>query len=320
MIDTHQSNLCNGHVISGFHIARQPAFVRPNRLVRRGSVLAVLIALMADVTVSQTTQWQGAVSSDWFNPANWSNGIPSNSTSTIVSQGMPSRFDAIAPVPSAGDTAQTGSLILQNAGHIRLEFDPAPGALIVHGPVDILNGSGLFVRDGRVEFHSGVVVGNDGVLHCGSGAVVLFGTSFEVKPNGILIVDNSSTQTMANASTSFIGDMQLANLEVKNKDTLFIYDNVHVVGVLEVGAGRVVFVKNGGLLTVGGPVNNAGSIVYESALPVQLSALTAVASQQGVLLRWRTETEENNYGFEIERRAIANVELPISNWNGAFNN
>lgn len=38
-------------------------------------------------------------------------------------------------------------------------------------------------------------------------------------------------------------------------------------------------------------------------LPVELSSFTATVKQNIVNLRWQTETEVNNYGFEVERRA-----------------
>lgn len=42
----------------------------------------------------------------------------------------------------------------------------------------------------------------------------------------------------------------------------------------------------------------------ESALPVQLSSFKAHSSGLSAHLRWSTESEINNYGFEIERRTI----------------
>ncbi len=38
-----------------------------------------------------------------------------------------------------------------------------------------------------------------------------------------------------------------------------------------------------------------------NAVPVELSSFTAVASADQVMLRWRTESETDNYGFEIQR-------------------
>ncbi len=43
----------------------------------------------------------------------------------------------------------------------------------------------------------------------------------------------------------------------------------------------------------------------ESALPVELASFTAEIAEKSVELKWRTATEVNNYGFEIQRSAIS---------------
>ncbi len=47
-------------------------------------------------------------------------------------------------------------------------------------------------------------------------------------------------------------------------------------------------------------------------LPVELSLFNAVKSKSGVKLSWRTETEVNNYGFEIERASSSTT--PLQGW------
>ncbi|MGE5410628.1 MAG: LamG-like jellyroll fold domain-containing protein [Clostridiales bacterium] len=43
--------------------------------------------------------------------------------------------------------------------------------------------------------------------------------------------------------------------------------------------------------------------INESPMPVELSSFTASNTKSGVDLKWKTATEINNYGFEIERKA-----------------
>ena len=50
---------------------------------------------------------------------------------------------------------------------------------------------------------------------------------------------------------------------------------------------------------------NPGSPNNGTALPVELTSFTATAQQASALLAWSTATEVNNFGFNIERRAIA---------------
>jgi len=52
--------------------------------------------------------------------------------------------------------------------------------------------------------------------------------------------------------------------------------------------------------------------VNNSALPVELVSFSAIINDQVVALNWRTETEVNNYGFEIER--AANPKQNTKNW------
>jgi hypothetical protein len=44
-----------------------------------------------------------------------------------------------------------------------------------------------------------------------------------------------------------------------------------------------------------------GNLIINGPLPVELSHFSATVLEQGVYLKWRTETEVSNYGFEIEK-------------------
>ena len=50
---------------------------------------------------------------------------------------------------------------------------------------------------------------------------------------------------------------------------------------------------------------NANSPGIGAPLPVEMTSFTAAAQKTSAQLKWSTATEVNNYGFEIERRAIA---------------
>ncbi len=54
----------------------------------------------------------------------------------------------------------------------------------------------------------------------------------------------------------------------------------------------------------------------DSSLPVELSEFTARAAGNTVNLWWRTESEVNNFGFEVERRpiAVSGQQSAINNW------
>lgn len=65
-----------------------------------------------------------------------------------------------------------------------------------------------------------------------------------------------------------------------------------------------------------------GALNYsQGALPVELSSFSATVLSNGVKLNWRTETETNNFGFDIERKNNGGdwVTLSFVNGNGNSN-
>ena len=58
----------------------------------------------------------------------------------------------------------------------------------------------------------------------------------------------------------------------------------------------------------GFPIANTSN----SLLPIELRDFSGTAESFGVILRWSTATESNNYGFEIEKRRIQNTEFSAS--------
>jgi hypothetical protein len=67
--------------------------------------------------------------------------------------------------------------------------------------------------------------------------------------------------------------------------------------------------SNGATATLGA-ANDASETAYiSSILPVELVSFTGSVLNGAITLRWKTATEVNNYGFEIERRAIDNGQL-----------
>ena len=50
------------------------------------------------------------------------------------------------------------------------------------------------------------------------------------------------------------------------------------------------------------------------ALPVELTAFSASVIENKIELKWKTETEVNNYGFEIQRSEVSNQKSVLSSW------
>ena len=51
-----------------------------------------------------------------------------------------------------------------------------------------------------------------------------------------------------------------------------------------------------------------------SPMPVELASFTAAAKGRAIVLQWKTATEKNNFGFDIERRAATSASSPSAIW------
>ncbi|MFA6457649.1 MAG: T9SS type A sorting domain-containing protein [Bacteroidota bacterium] len=75
--------------------------------------------------------------------------------------------------------------------------------------------------------------------------------------------------------------------------------------------GNSAVIQSAGQIVVAGESDINGSVDFavvrytgsSAPLPVELSSFSVQSRQNGISLEWRTETETDNYGFEIERRA-----------------
>ena len=105
-------------------------------------------------------------------------------------------------------------------------------------------------------------------------------------------------------------------LTIFTSSFLYCQSSIIVYGTgttIDVGTGADVCA---GTITVNGTYSGGGTFCT-SALPVELVSFNATASINKVELNWKTATEVNNYGFEIER-SIRNEYPPkaegIRNW------
>jgi hypothetical protein len=56
------------------------------------------------------------------------------------------------------------------------------------------------------------------------------------------------------------------------------------------------------------------NVQIDGSLPVELTSFTANANSSVITLNWKTATEINNYGFEVERRAVSSEQFAICIW------
>jgi len=129
----HREHFVQRRQIAGGH-RRPDAARRHSALMRKGNAFPLLLAATALTmpmsALAQDTMWTGGDSDDWFDPGNWSGGVPMVSTDTYING------DGMAPVIDGNDAvtrdlimgtgdpgAPSGSLAIENGG--RLESNAA---------------------------------------------------------------------------------------------------------------------------------------------------------------------------------------------------
>jgi outer membrane autotransporter protein len=196
------------------------------RLIRARSqrfpqiTMLATIALLTASTVStraQTTDWTGAVSSDWFDARNWTVGVPSNTTSANINTVTPRSTTIATPSPTPTEPRArafelivgadgTGVLVIQNGGllnNVNGFIGNLPGGL---GTVTVTGAGSNWENTGTVavgRFGTGALnIQNGGRASSAGGADIgLFAGS----TGTVTVTGAGSTWIMGNPNVSGAG-------------------------------------------------------------------------------------------------------------------
>ena len=224
------------------------------------------VVLVVSLTNSLSAQWTGAVSSDWYNAANWTGAVPTSGDTTAIDSSKPLTWPIID-----GGNANTGQLRIGYTADYQGELTVTGGAsLNVNGElrigrksndgsgqaVGILNISGetttINVAD-QIEHgrHGhGTINMSGGYLHCdtvlqmayrfdGTGTVYLSGGTIDLGGNpGIVVYGNDGVPDTALIDISG-GTLTLAGNQVPDIET-FISEGI-IIGYGGEGTVSVTF-------------------------------------------------------------------------------
>jgi len=265
------------------------------------------------------TKWDGNSDGQWWNPANWSAGIPNPSLDVLISESAPLVNDVYVPVPAGNDTAQIMNLALSNGGVLR--FDSL-GVLLVWGTDKLQNLGAVYLGYGSIIFKNKMTFHNGGLFDAGAGNLSFEGVTWESK-SGSSFLPGSSTITFNKSSDqSLVVDSSLNltfyNLVLNTQGTVTLNGSVTVLNSITIAVGCTLYIPTGSSLTVEGAIINNGMVTgggsYPGALPVQMTSFVATSTRLDAFLRWSTSTEVDNFGFEIERRAVSDSQLKSMTW------
>lgn len=202
---------------------------------------------------------------------------------------------------------------LQNDGEL---FFDSLAILIVYGTEFSQQGSLISLGYGTILFKNNIFFKNGGIFDAGSGVLSFQSVTWENKSGSTFIPGTSTVILQASLDQSIIIDsslnFQFYDLQLLSQGTVSINGSVTVQNDCYIAAGCTLNVPSGSSFTVNGTFMNDGVITgggsYSTPVPVQLSSFIATANGNGAVLRWTTETELNNYGFDIERRRMPATE------------
>lgn len=219
-----------------------------------------------------------------------------------------------------GDSSRINIAAVDTGSGAVLPWYPALNATNQHVTVFAVDGSTLYVGGSFDQI-------GDADIH----NIASFDTSSSTPNNWNPDIDATSfaiviSPTMVYIGGDFgkVGGVSRASLAAVDKTTAALTswdaqldDYVTAIGISPTY--QKVYFGGGFTVVLGEFSQNLGAVTnpYDPALPVGLTSFTASANQHDVELLWQTATEVNNYGFEIERRNVRNVNGGIQTWTKA---
>ncbi len=288
----------------------------------------LVIVLFIPSEILATGTWTGEVSTDWSDAANWSGTPPGPSTSEHDMLIPTSPSGGIFPILSSGTYSikklaiKSGASFTQSGGtlslndNLEIEKDPAGIYNQTGGTLQMKKdwaNVGIFNSTGGTVLFSPVADG--GAFEKGSNQFFNIEIDDGVRPNfdnkdgnnikiaGSFVNNNPSFDMSSNATFTFngSGDQTISSASDPLPETNTFYNLVidKPSGTIQLSSNLAVetFTETNGTLDLNGNILWVGT----NPLPVELSSFSAVILENGVKLKWRTETEVSNYGFEILR-------------------
>ncbi len=224
----------------------------------------------------------------WSSAGNWDNGVPGANDDANVFH--PLTIDQNI-APNQGDYIVNGRCIDAAGGPAYTLNVSGSGANNGFFDVDSFasfEGTGLIQNHGNLIVRSGdtLIIG---ALTFANGSSVLIETGGFLIVNGNLTNNNNSTGIVVNGNIIVDG-----NVTGGNGSSITGAGGINATGTITTSGSGTMF---------GGPVNCTTGPCSSGpgALPVRLLFFEAVQVNSGVEIFWKTQTEENNEGFRLEK-------------------
>lgn len=258
-----------------------------------------------------TTNWKNtAVSSDWNNPANWTNGVPDSTMSVVISNNSPAPHVPTSNAHCFDLTVNSGGL---------LQWDNCGGILYIHGNIVTTNGGtidlGTCTPANQIIFLNNATFNNGGTVNAGNGIIDLKGSTWQSNNGSTFDPGTSTVIVDGTGSQTFNGNITFYNLTVSNTSgTVTFSDNVTVSNDMTVAPGSNVQVGSGGSITVEG---NLTGEISSSPRPFMTSVVAASSTQVDVTFNISvdptTSQTAGNYSINSGSVSVTNAVRDASN-------
>lgn len=180
-------------------------------------------------------------------------------------------------------------------------------------------GGGIGIEGSDVSIKNTIVANNSEGNVSNNGADIDH-YSGTITDNGYNIIEVENSGSIPGTGDITGNQSNLFGSGVSNTPALADNGTLNGTPTIALGSGSVAF--NAGNSSANGSVSvpttdqrgasrsggtDIGAYEYDGVLPVELTSFTASSADKKVTLKWQTATEINNYGFEVERTSVQNI-------------
>ncbi|MDO9412062.1 MAG: autotransporter domain-containing protein [Pseudolabrys sp.] len=313
-----------------------------------GTTALVALGLVLAPSPSRSdTNWTGANSTDWFDPGNWSGGVPTNATDAFFDMVTPNPAEVDGPAAQAGEIyvgiIGTGTLTIQNGGAVSSNSGIIGFSTTAAGTVTVDGAGSSWVNTGQLAVAlagTGVLnIQNGGIVSNGSsvigglggstGTVTVDGTGSSWTNAGALSVGYPGTGTLTiqnggavSNSSGNIGYFAGSTGTVTVDGTGSSWTNVSDLAVGNSGTGTLM-IQNGGAVSnaigfVGSNAGSTGTVTVDGAGSTWTNATVVIGySGNGTLTiqnGGRVSSNGGLVGFETNTTGTVTVDGAGSSW------
>lgn len=224
------------------------------------AVAATVVVLSAGSPVvhAATNEWVAGSSATWFDPSNWTPGLPTSSDDALIRSNTTAKIE--------GATTATASNLYVNTGGVSIG-DVVAGTLAVVGEIK-LSGGNLVLNYGTLTFNTLTVGGGSTYTDTTFGSLILTGATPTIQmANGVTVTINSDISGTEGLTKSGLGTLILAG------DNTYSGGTVINTGTLQVGSGGTT-----GSLGAGDVTNNATLVFNRSNSIIVTNFITGTGS------------------------------------------